>query len=54
VDASLSGRVKLFTRSTCGQALFFENTRCQTCGSQLAYFPEQNVVRPFDENGRYR
>jgi hypothetical protein len=46
--------MKLFTCSTCGQALFFENTRCQTCGSQLAYFPDVNLVRPFDQNGRYR
>ncbi len=46
--------MKLFTCSTCGQALFFENSRCQTCGNQLAYIPELNVVRPFEEGGHYR
>jgi hypothetical protein len=40
--------MKLFTCSTCGQALFFENTRCQKCGHQLAYIPELNVMSPLE------
>jgi hypothetical protein len=46
--------MKLFTCSTCGQTLFFENTRCQTCGCQLAYVPDLNDMRPFEEDGGYR
>jgi hypothetical protein len=46
--------MKLFTCSACGQALFFENSRCQNCGNRLAYIPELNVVQPFDEGGGYR
>lgn len=45
--------MKLFTCSNCGQALFFENTRCERCEHTLAYFPDLNVMSPF-ENGRYR
>jgi hypothetical protein len=36
--------MKLFTCSSCGQVLFFENTRCERCGHQLAYLPELNVL----------
>jgi hypothetical protein len=36
--------MKLFTCSSCGQALFFENTRCQQCGHALAYLPDLNVM----------
>jgi hypothetical protein len=40
--------MKLFTCASCGQALFFENTRCQQCGHQLAYLPELNVMSPLE------
>ena len=62
--------MKLFTCSSCGQALFFENTQCQSCGHQLAYLPDLNVISPLEpleaeaptfialakpaRNGRYR
>jgi hypothetical protein len=36
--------MKLFTCSSCGQALFFDNTRCQRCGHQLAYLPDLNAM----------
>jgi hypothetical protein len=36
--------MKLFTCSSCGQVLFFENTRCERCGHRLAYLPEVNVL----------
>ena len=45
--------MKLFTCSSCGQALFFENTRCQKCERQLAYLPDVNVISPLDP-ARYR
>jgi hypothetical protein len=40
--------MKLFTCSSCGQALFFENTRCQKCGHQLAYLPDLSVMSPLE------
>ena len=40
--------MKLFTCSSCGQALFFENTRCQKCAHQLAYLPDLNVMSPLE------
>jgi hypothetical protein len=48
VNASSPGRMKLFTCSSCGQALFFENTLCQKCGHRLAYIPELNVISAID------
>jgi hypothetical protein len=40
--------MKLFTCSSCGQALFFENTRCEKCGHQLAYLPDLSVMSPLE------
>jgi hypothetical protein len=31
--------MRLFTCSSCGHLLFFENTQCQRCGNRLAYLP---------------
>jgi hypothetical protein len=36
--------MKLFTCSSCGQVLFFENTRCERCGHRLAYLPDSNAL----------
>jgi hypothetical protein len=33
--------MKIFSCSTCGQLIFFENVRCIHCGSVLAYLPDQ-------------
>src|SRR5688572_7709563 len=47
-NASTPAGMKLFTCSSCGQALFFENTRCQKCAHQLAYLPDLNVMSPLE------
>jgi hypothetical protein len=36
--------MKLFTCTSCGQVLFFENVQCTRCGARLAYLPEHRVV----------
>lgn len=36
--------MKLFTCPSCNQVLYFENTRCQSCGSQVAYLAGEFVV----------
>ncbi|MEJ2060189.1 MAG: putative zinc-binding metallopeptidase [Gammaproteobacteria bacterium] len=33
-------------RCTCGNQLFFENTRCLVCGKTLGYLPDQRVHSP--------
>jgi hypothetical protein len=33
--------MKIFSCSTCGQVVFFENVRCTRCGAMLAYLPDQ-------------
>jgi hypothetical protein len=32
--------VKLFKCQNCGQVVYFENTKCESCGQPLGYLPE--------------
>ncbi|HEY4016897.1 MAG TPA: putative zinc-binding peptidase [Polyangiaceae bacterium] len=36
--------MKIFTCSTCGNFIFFENVRCTRCGSSLAFLPDQSSM----------
>src|SRR5262245_4039268 len=36
--------MKLFECQHCGQALYFENTRCESCGRRLGYLPLRETV----------
>jgi hypothetical protein len=36
--------MRLFTCSKCQQTVFFENVRCTSCGSTLAYLPDCRIV----------
>jgi hypothetical protein len=36
--------MKLFECQACGQPLYFENTRCESCGRRLGYLPEIQEV----------
>jgi hypothetical protein len=36
--------MKLFECQNCGQPLYFENTRCESCGLSLGYLPECEAV----------
>ena len=33
--------MKLFECQHCGQPLFFDNKRCESCGYSLGYLPDQ-------------
>lgn len=51
--------MKLFKCQNCGQVLYFENTRCESCGMQLGYLsramtvsalkPDDSLFRPLAE-----
>ena len=41
--------MKLFECQNCQQPLYFENTRCESCGLRLGYLPEEEVVSALDE-----
>src|SRR5689334_3607321 len=46
------GRMKLFTCDHCQQTLYFENSRCVSCGEAVAYRPEQAqlaTLKPGDQ-----
>jgi hypothetical protein len=36
--------MKIFSCSTCGQLVFFENVRCTRCGATLAFLPDEALV----------
>ncbi len=36
--------MKLFQCQNCGQALYFENTRCERCGLSLGYLPKRETI----------
>jgi len=36
--------MKIFSCSTCGHFVFFENVRCTRCGSALAFLPDQSSI----------
>ena len=47
--------MKLFECQNCGQPLYFENTRCQSCGLNLAYLPDKERITALEErDGRLR
>jgi len=41
--------MKLFECQHCGQPLYFENTRCESCGRQLGYLPSKETVSALEE-----
>jgi hypothetical protein len=41
--------MKLFECQNCGQRLYFENTRCESCGLSLGYLPANEVVTALEE-----
>ena len=47
--------MKLFECQNCRQPLYFENTRCESCGKQLGYLPAHDTVTALDaKNGGLR
>ncbi len=57
--------MKLFECQNCRQALYFENTRCESCGRELGYLPARGTVTALqakddslvalaDPKGKYR
>ena len=36
--------MKLFECQNCGQLLYFENTKCESCGMRLGYLPAREAV----------
>ena len=43
--------MKLFKCPSCGQLLYFENVRCESCGHRLGYVPDGDVLTSLDESG---
>jgi hypothetical protein len=47
--------MKLFECQNCGQPLYFENTRCESCGLSLGYLPEcETVTALVEADGGWR
>jgi len=43
--------MKQMTCSKCGNRVFFENLRCEACGSSLGYAPDEQRMLAFEEPG---
>ncbi|HEV2567014.1 MAG TPA: putative zinc-binding peptidase [Microvirga sp.] len=48
--------MKLFECQACGQPLYFENSRCESCGRRLGYLPGAQDISALEpeEEGRWR
>jgi hypothetical protein len=47
--------MKLFECQSCRQPLYFENTRCESCGRRLGYLPSRDTVTALQaDNGGWR
>ena len=44
--------MKLFECQNCGQPLYFENTRCESCGLSLGYVPSRETVVALVPHGK--
>jgi hypothetical protein len=44
--------MKLFECQHCGQPLYFENTRCESCGRGLGYLPAKETITALEEGKR--
>ncbi len=43
--------MKLFECQHCGQPLYFENTKCESCGRELAYLPSVETITALEPDG---
>ncbi|WP_428542621.1 zinc-binding metallopeptidase family protein [Rhodopila sp.] len=43
--------MRLFECQSCGSALYFDNTRCETCGHRLGYLPQQMTISALQPDG---
>ncbi len=43
--------MRLFKCPSCGQTLYFENTRCESCGRRLGYDPATACMRALEPEG---
>jgi hypothetical protein len=43
--------MRLFECQACGQALYFENTRCESCGRALGYLPHMSALSALEPQG---
>lgn len=43
--------MKLFECNQCGQPLYFENARCDSCGRRLGYIPEREALAALKPQG---
>ena len=47
--------MRLFKCQGCGQAVYFENTRCESCGHTLAFLPQAMTIAALEADGaRFR
>lgn len=45
--------MKAFRCRSCDNPLYFENSRCVSCGTRLGYSRDERLIVPVDDAGRY-
>jgi hypothetical protein len=45
--------MRLFKCQNCGQVLYFENTKCESCGHLLGYLPEEMTISALEPDGDF-
>jgi hypothetical protein len=45
--------MRLFKCQSCGQALYFENTHCESCGRSLGYLPDAMTISALEPEGDF-
>src|SRR5206468_3543932 len=43
--------MRLFKCQNCGQILYFENTKCESCGYALGYIPSRMTLSALEPQG---
>ncbi len=43
--------MRLFECQACGQALYFENVLCESCGRKLGYLPKLSTLSALEPDG---
>lgn len=50
-NQEIRGKMKLFSCQGCGQLLYFENWRCESCGRLLGYLPDRTEITALEPDG---
>jgi hypothetical protein len=51
IEKKRNAGMRLFKCQNCGQVVYFENTRCESCGFPLGYLPPEMTISALETDG---